>query len=573
MTSDDFKAQGNKAFSSGEFESAIKLFSQAIDLDPSNHVLYSNRSAAYASLHNYTDAVTDANKTIELRPDWVKGYSRKGAALHGLGQLDDAVSVYQEGLKIEPENALLKRGLSDVESTQAANSNPMAKIFGPGMWEKITANPRLSPFLAQPDLVEKLRQIQANPEMMNVHLKDTRVMEVLMGLMDLDGRVATSAADAEMAKEDAHADLDSRNASYGASSYKPTPKSQPAPPPVPELSAEEMEKKNKRTASDEAKSKGNAAYKLRQFEEALTHYATAWEQDNTNVAVLTNKAAVLFEMERYTDCIKACEEAVEVGREQRVDYKLIARAFGRIGTSYTKLNDYPSAIKHFQKSLAEHRTADVLEKLRDAEKILKKNEEESYKDPALSDVAREAGNELFKKHDYVNAIKQYTDAIKRNPEDPRNFSNRAACYTKLMALPEADKDCDLAIKLDPGFLKAYIRKAAILFAKRDFMTCIEMCEEIMTKDTEGKHTSEVQSQSQKAYYTLSQLQSPHNREDTLTRAKQNPDVVQTMSDPIMQTILKQMQEDPSSVRAHMANPAVAGKIRVLINAGIVSLQR
>ncbi|KAL5035473.1 hypothetical protein BDEG_23429 [Batrachochytrium dendrobatidis JEL423] len=518
-------------------------------------------------MHNYVDAVKDAEKTIEIKPDWAKGYSRKGAALHGLGNLEEATAVYEAGLKIEPENALLKRGLSDVTAAMSASSNPMAKMFGPGMWEKIAANPRLSPLLAQPDLVEKLRQIQSNPETINLHLQDTRIMEVLMGLMDLDARVARNADEVEKATEEAHADIDSRKAAQ--SSHKPQPKTQSEP----ELTPEELEKKNKRTASDEAKTKGNAAYKQRQFEEALKHYAEAWDLDNTNVAVLTNKAAVYFEMEKFDECIKTCEEAVEVGREQRVDYKLIARALGRIGTSYTMLNDYPNAIKHFEKSLSEHRTADILEKLRDAEKTLKKIEEENYKNPELSDAAREKGNELFKAHDYVNAVKQYSDAIKRNPEDPRNFSNRAACYTKLMALPEADKDCDAAIKLDPNFLKAYIRKAAILCAKRDYMGCIEMCEDIMSKDTENKHTAEVQSQMQKAYFTLSQLQAPHNREETLERAKQNPDVQQTMSDPIMQTILKQMQEDPSSVRSHMANPAVSGKIRILINAGIISMGR
>lgn len=40
------QAKGNASFSSGDFEEAIKFFTEAIDLDSSNHVLYSNRSAA-----------------------------------------------------------------------------------------------------------------------------------------------------------------------------------------------------------------------------------------------------------------------------------------------------------------------------------------------------------------------------------------------------------------------------------------------------------------------------------------------------------------------------------------------
>jgi stress-induced-phosphoprotein 1 len=42
-TADELKAQGNKAFSAGEWDSAIDLFSKAIALDSRNHVLFSNR--------------------------------------------------------------------------------------------------------------------------------------------------------------------------------------------------------------------------------------------------------------------------------------------------------------------------------------------------------------------------------------------------------------------------------------------------------------------------------------------------------------------------------------------------
>ncbi|CAG8760973.1 12639_t:CDS:2, partial [Gigaspora rosea] len=183
----------------------------------------------------------------------------------------------------------------------------------------------------------------------------------------------------------------------------------------------------------------------------LQHYDKAWELDSTNASILTNKAAVLFEQENYEECIKICEQAVDVGREHRADFKLIARAYGRIGNAYVKLDKFDEAIKYYGKSLAEHRTPEILAKHNEAQKLKVKHEKEAYYNPELSEKAREAGNELFKKNDFAGAVQQYTEAIKRNENDPKSYSNRAACYTKLMAYQEALKDCETCISLDPTF--------------------------------------------------------------------------------------------------------------------------
>lgn len=66
---------------------ASEKFTQAIELEPSNHILYSNRSAVYAAQSEYQKALDDANKATEIKPDWAKGWARKGAALRGLGDL------------------------------------------------------------------------------------------------------------------------------------------------------------------------------------------------------------------------------------------------------------------------------------------------------------------------------------------------------------------------------------------------------------------------------------------------------------------------------------------------------
>lgn len=83
-------------------------------MDGSNHVLYSNRSAAYAKANKYDLALQDAEKTVQLKPDWGKGYSRQGAALAFLGRVDDAIAAYEKGLSIDPNNTQLRDSLTEV---------------------------------------------------------------------------------------------------------------------------------------------------------------------------------------------------------------------------------------------------------------------------------------------------------------------------------------------------------------------------------------------------------------------------------------------------------------------------
>mmetsp|Transcript_24999 Transcript_24999/g.54370 ORF Transcript_24999/g.54370 Transcript_24999/m.54370 type:complete len:140 (+) Transcript_24999:211-630(+) len=98
------KEQANAEFQGQNFLKAAALYTKAIKLDPTNAVLYSNRSAALLKLKKVTKAMEDAEECIKLRPEWEKGYFRKGAVLEEQENLTAALEVYQHALKLNPDN-------------------------------------------------------------------------------------------------------------------------------------------------------------------------------------------------------------------------------------------------------------------------------------------------------------------------------------------------------------------------------------------------------------------------------------------------------------------------------------
>lgn len=55
-----------------ENDKAVNLYTQAINLDENNYLLYNNRSVAYIRLKKYENALKDADKCIALKPDFVQ---------------------------------------------------------------------------------------------------------------------------------------------------------------------------------------------------------------------------------------------------------------------------------------------------------------------------------------------------------------------------------------------------------------------------------------------------------------------------------------------------------------------
>lgn len=78
-----------------DYENAIKFYSQAIELNPSNAIYYGNRSLAYLRTECYGYALADATRAIEIDKKYIKGYYRRAASNMALGKFRAALRDYE----------------------------------------------------------------------------------------------------------------------------------------------------------------------------------------------------------------------------------------------------------------------------------------------------------------------------------------------------------------------------------------------------------------------------------------------------------------------------------------------
>jgi len=109
MSAESFKEKGNAEFKAGNYEKAAELYTLCTEMDPKNHIYWTNRSMCYAQMKRWEKSLKDAEKAIALKPDWEKGHYRRGVALSNMNQFKEAFEAFSSCLNIQPSNDDFKK--------------------------------------------------------------------------------------------------------------------------------------------------------------------------------------------------------------------------------------------------------------------------------------------------------------------------------------------------------------------------------------------------------------------------------------------------------------------------------
>ncbi|XP_063628109.1 serine/threonine-protein phosphatase 5 [Cydia splendana] len=101
---DRWKNEANEYFKKQNYNTAIELYSKAIEKNPNNAVYFANRSISNLRLENFGYALTDASRAIELDRSYTKAYYRRAAAHMSLGKYKLALKDFEFVTKVRPND-------------------------------------------------------------------------------------------------------------------------------------------------------------------------------------------------------------------------------------------------------------------------------------------------------------------------------------------------------------------------------------------------------------------------------------------------------------------------------------
>lgn len=103
---------GETYYQNGDYTNALAEFTRAIELDPNYVAAYHHRSIVYANLEEYDLALDDIEKAILLSPDNSLLYHTRGLLYSDIGDFEQALASQNIAISIAPQfaDAYLERG-------------------------------------------------------------------------------------------------------------------------------------------------------------------------------------------------------------------------------------------------------------------------------------------------------------------------------------------------------------------------------------------------------------------------------------------------------------------------------
>merc|ERR1712032_1320843 len=450
--------------------------------------------------------------------------------------------------------------------------------MGPDMMAKIALDPKTRVYMNDPDFMAKIQMLQNNPDKLGTMIKDPRIMEVFKVMLGMNGMDFGTGEDFKAKEEDDKSNNYSDSLSESgskipekSSNVSDTDIEKGTKEDLTNLTSEELVKRDNDKESVKYKEKGNQFYKEKKFDEALSAYDKAISLNPTNMTLLSNKAAVHLTTKNYDDCIAACRMAIKIGKENRASFGDRAKAFSRCAKAYQKKGDLVNAIKMCKNAQLESHDKTTERMLKMFELDKKKADALAYQDDTKAEEAKQQGNTHFRNKKWPQAVEAYEEAVKRAPKNATIRNNLAASLCKIMDFNGAKREIDVALELDPKYVKAWTRKGDIEVLMKENHKAMESYKSGLKFDPDNIACKEGLRKVTTMINFGNANMSEEERKERAAHAMADPEIQAILQDPVINQILKDFQENSSAANKAMRDPMVRSKLEKLMAAGVLQV--
>eukprot|EP01138_Halocafeteria_seosinensis_P001852 gb/GECG01001895.1/.p1 GENE.gb/GECG01001895.1/~~gb/GECG01001895.1/.p1 ORF type:complete len:829 (+),score=148.27 gb/GECG01001895.1/:1-2487(+) len=360
--SNNEKGKGNDCFRAGDLENAHFYYSRALYFKPQSPLILCNRAQVYLKLHKYRQAEDDCTFALELDPQLLKAWVRRGKARHSRGSYKDAIEDFKKASELEPSNKEITRLMrnSEVQYNQVEG-----KTSNEGASSKDTVEEKES-FQRIP-IEEDEGGDQDNPELLE---QRQAVQSTDRESTSASNELKPSATMKRVTIEESDSEDDDEE--VGAASKKA------ASPIATSEGASGEETPNR------LKEAGNSAFKYGNVREALEHYTSSLKKDPKQPAVYSNRAMVQLQLQNYEAAVADCRSGLDcagftstenlrsayAGQDAEYDVirKLIVKLLFRRGLGLKSLGQLEDSLRDMQDALelepSNERVAKEVETLR-----------------------------------------------------------------------------------------------------------------------------------------------------------------------------------------------------------------
>ncbi|THH08431.1 hypothetical protein EW145_g2718 [Phellinidium pouzarii] len=406
VLAEELKEEGNTAFREKCYVAAIRLYSQAIDLQPTEPTYLTNRAASHMAMKHFKLALADCQKAASIQSGTpsAKTLIRLARCQLAVGSPGPALSVLRETLALEPSNAAAKQLQAKVLELEAHLRN-----FEGSMSRKDWGMARLA-------LDRCMQSIEGDAGDVP---SEWRCWQIELELARGNWNEANTAANDALRLNSNSADVVALRGLVLFLTAKLPGALQHA------MSALRLDPDNARAkklrqrvkAVEKLKEEGNACFKSNQWQAAIDKYAEALEVVGNKIeegkggqiraTLLSNRATSLLKLEKHEDALTDINASLDL-------YPSSFKALRTRARINEYLEKYDSAVADFKQALeyaaSEGGAADQSSlriELQKAEVALKRSKTKDYY--KILGVARDCSEIEIKKAYRRESLKHHPD--------------------------------------------------------------------------------------------------------------------------------------------------------------------